>query len=119
MGSAGIGSNLNLVVWTTALLLKEHPNNTVLLDSAAALSACPLGFAELLLPQQPAVLSPQNNNTPANCIKINHAAMAEYVRSYTGFPKGRWLGYINQTGHNDSSSLFQAWDDRRGQSQAC
>jgi hypothetical protein len=107
MGSAGIGSNLNLVVWTTALLLQEHPNNTVLLDSAVALSACPLGFAELLMPQQPAVLSTQhNNNTPANCQRMGHPAMAAYVRTYTGFPKGRWLGYVNQTGNNDGSSFF-------------
>lgn len=106
MGSSGIGSNLNLVVWSTALLLQEHPNNTVLLDSAAAAAACPLGFEELLLPQQPAVLNTSLSAAPAHCKQMNHGAMAAYVRAYTGFPKGRWLQYVNQTGPNDGSSFF-------------
>jgi hypothetical protein len=103
MGAYGIGSNLNLVVWSTALLLQEHPNTTVLLDDATAQSACAQGFQELLLPQVPKM---HHGPAPTGCQTMDHSAMAAYIRSYTGFPGGTWVQYINHTEPNDGSNFF-------------
>jgi hypothetical protein len=103
MGGSGIGSSLNNVILATTLLLQEHPNNTVFLDASPGSAACDHGFRELLLPQQPGLW---NNSVTADCKRMSTKDMFKYIQTYSGYPDGDWLKYVNQAGPGDGSGFF-------------
>jgi hypothetical protein len=95
-GNAGLGSNLNLIIWTTALLLQEQPNATIFLDERSTLAACRDGLDELMLPQQPKVLHVNRDKAPPGCVVWSTDAIEGFVRGYTG-SHGHWAQYIGRT----------------------